>query len=85
MVLLLRSAIDARHLNILEFNLAVDLLPNLVAHLPSLRSPTVSPLQGGGVAVKIAVRRDVLPALVAVIKQYGGTDLLVTAVNQTIA
>ena len=86
MVMLLRSAMEARNLNLIEFNLATGQLPGLAAHLPSMRSPTVSPLQGGdAVAVKIAVQRQVLPSLVALIKQYGGTDLLVTAVGQTIA
>jgi ATP phosphoribosyltransferase/imidazole glycerol phosphate synthase glutamine amidotransferase subunit len=86
MAMLLKSSLDARNLNMLEFNIASALLPGLADSLPALRSPTISPLQSGNaVAVKVAVMRHSLASVVATIKQHGGTDLLVTAVSQTIA
>ena len=54
-------------------------LDYLLELLPSLRAPTVSPLQEeGAFAVRVAVTRRDLPALIPRVKARGGTDLVVT-------
>jgi len=86
LVLLLRSVLEARRRVVLELNVPADRLEAVVALLPAMREPTVSPLHGGsGYAVKVAVRREELPGLIPRVKAAGGTDLLVTAPSQIVA
>lgn len=85
MVLLLASVIEARRRVMLEVNVAADRLAALVAILPCMREPTVSPLHGdGGFAVKVAVPREQLPELIPRIKATGGTDVVVTQIGQIV-
>lgn len=86
LVLLLQSVLEARRRVLLELNVPADRLEAVVALLPAMREPTVSPLHGGnGYAVKVAVRREELPGLIPRVKAAGGTDLLVTAPSQIVA
>jgi len=51
-----------------------------------MRQPTVSSLAGGeGFAVKAAVPRSDLPAVVPRIKAAGGSDIIVTRLAQIVA
>ncbi|MDR3145114.1 MAG: ATP phosphoribosyltransferase, partial [Treponema sp.] len=51
--------------------------PALVAGLPAMRSPTVSPLYGdAGFAVKIAVKKDEVPDLIPRLKKLGAADIV---------
>lgn len=85
LVLLVRSVTDARKRVMVEINVPPDRLEALVAILPSMRYPTVSPLHAGtGFAVKAAVPRDGLPALIARIKAAGGTDIVVFDIAQIV-
>jgi len=85
MALLLRSVLDARARVMLEVNVAAADLEGLVAVLPCMREPTVSGLRGGaGFAVKVAVPRDGLALLIPLIRQRGGTDIVVTEPSQIV-
>jgi ATP phosphoribosyltransferase len=76
---------DARKRVMVEINVPPDQLEALVAILPCMRYPTVSPLHAGtGFAVKAAVPRDGLPNLIARIKAAGGTDIVVSDIAQII-
>jgi ATP phosphoribosyltransferase len=78
LVLLLQSVLDARGKLLLEVNVSQENLDHLLELLPFMRAPTISPLQGGGAfAVRVAVPRGDLPALIPQVKQRGGTDLIV--------
>lgn len=84
-VLLLRSVVDARKRVMLEVNVRASLLDEVVAALPCMREPTVSPLHGGGgFAVKAAVPRSELPVLIPELKARGATDLVVTPFSQLV-
>lgn len=84
-VVLLRSVLEARRRVILELNVPRDRLENVLAVLPCMREPTVAQLAGdAGYAVKVAVLRDVLPALIAEVRAHGGTDLIVTRPSQIV-
>ena len=49
----------------------------LVKAIPSMRSPTVSPLFGdSGYAVKTAVKKSEVPVLLPKLKEFGATDIL---------
>ena len=89
--LLLRSVLEARKRVMLEVNVAAVDLERVVAALPCMREPTVSRLHSQGVdlaasgyAVKAAVPRDDLPKLIPTLQSLGGTDLVVTALNQLV-
>jgi ATP phosphoribosyltransferase-like protein len=85
LAMLLRSVMDARSRVILELNVGAADLERLVAILPCMKTPTVSPLHGGtGFAVKVAVARKLVPELIPVIRRSGGSDILVTEPTQII-
>ncbi|MBR6079420.1 MAG: ATP phosphoribosyltransferase [Treponema sp.] len=71
------SVIDARDRVMLEMNVPKESFDALVNGLPSMRSPTVSPLYGDkGFAVKIAVKKSEVPNLLPRLKSLGATDIL---------
>jgi len=83
--LLIRSVLDARQRVMLEVNVGTDQLEAVVMVLPCMREPTISPLHGsGGFAVKAAVPRADLPALIRRIKEAGGTDIVVSQLAQIV-
>jgi len=83
--LLLQSVLESRKRVMVEVNVARDHLESVVSVLPCMREPTVSPLYGdNGYAVKAAVPRDQLPTIIPKIKRRGGTDIVVTNLNQIV-
>lgn len=83
-VVLLKSVIEARQRVMLEVNISKDKLQELVLLLPAMRRPTISALHGEGFAVKVAAPRAQLPQLIPLIKAMGGTDIVITNLNQVI-
>jgi ATP phosphoribosyltransferase-like protein len=85
LVMLVRSALEARLRVMIELNVAGDRLEEVVRVLPCMRGPTISPLHAGaGYAVKAAVPRADLPLLIPAIKARGGSDIVVTSPSQII-
>jgi ATP phosphoribosyltransferase-like protein len=85
LVLLVRSVLEARRRVMVEVNVAGESLPRVLAVLPAMRQPTVSPLaDGGGFAVKAAVPRDLLPDVIPLLREAGGTDVVVTRLTQIV-
>ncbi|MEM9439521.1 MAG: ATP phosphoribosyltransferase, partial [Pseudomonadota bacterium] len=85
LILLLRSVLDARERVMLEVNVSGDQLSDVIAILPSMREPTMSPLHGDqGFALKAAVLRKDLPTIIPEIKARGGADILVTSLAQIV-
>jgi ATP phosphoribosyltransferase len=83
--LLLRSVIEARKRVMVEVNVPEDALEAVVARLPCMRQPTVSRLLGeSGYAVKAAVPRRDLAALLPALKAAGGTDVVVSPCAQIV-
>jgi ATP phosphoribosyltransferase len=84
--LLLRSVLTARERVMVEVNVSADRLEAVCAALPCMREPTISTLHGAtGFAVKAAVPRRDLPAVIPAVKAAGGTDIVVTALAQIVA
>lgn len=84
-VLLARSVLDARKRVMIEVNVSAERLEDVVAVLPCMREPTIAPLHHeAGFAVKAAVPRDDLPALIRAVKERGGTDIVVFAIAQIV-
>lgn len=83
--LVLVSVLEARRRVMVEVNASAECLDRVVAVLPCMRRPTVSPLYGNGsYAVKAAVPREVLPQIIPAIKAAGGTDVVVSALAQIV-
>ncbi len=83
--MLIRSVLEARDRVMLEVNVETEALERVIAGLPCMREPTISPLHGSaGFAVKAAVPRSQLPKLIPDIKARGGTDIVVTQLSQII-
>lgn len=77
LAMLFKAVLDARRLVLLEMNVSKDAFDNLIKNIPSMKSPTVSPLFGdGGYAVKIAVHKSEVPRLIPQLKSLGATDIL---------
>jgi ATP phosphoribosyltransferase len=85
LALLLSSVLEARQRVMLEVNASSDCLERVVAELPAMRRPTVSPLYGNGsYAVKAAVPRDALSRVIPAVKAAGGTDVVVSTLSQIV-
>ena len=85
LALLLSSVLEARLRVMLEVNASGDCLERVVAVLPAMRRPTVSPLFGNGsYAVKAAVRRDSLSQIIPAVKAAGGTDVVISTFSQIV-
>lgn len=90
LALLLSSVLEARKRVMLEVNVPAERLDAVVAILPCMRQPTISPLHAGACtdarafAVKAAVPREKLPKLIPAIKQAGGTDLVISPIAQVV-
>ena len=85
-VLLVRSVLDARQRVMFEVNVGSERLEAVVEVLPCMREPTIATLHHGqGFAVKAAVPRRDLPALIPAVKESGGTDIVISRLDQIIA
>ena len=84
-VMVLRAVLEARKRVMVEVNVPADRLDDLIAVMPCMREPTVSPLNDGkGFAVKAAVPREVLAKAIPAIKACGGTDIVVIEIAQIV-
>lgn len=81
--MLFESVLNARSRVMLEMNVSRENFDGLMKILPSMKSPTVSPLFGdGGFAVKIAVKKSDVPTLLPKLQQHGATDILEYALRK---
>ena len=70
----------------LELNAPEARLAAIVEVLPCMRQPTLSRLAGdAGFAVKSAVPREALPTLIPLLKERGGTDIVISPIAQVVA
>jgi len=85
LLLLLKSVLEARQRVMLELNVSEADLEKVISILPCMRKPTVSRLYGeSGYAVRAAVPRAGMPALLLEVKALGGTDLIVSKPQQIV-
>ena len=75
--MLFETVLNARSRVMLEMNCAEKDFDSLIKGIPSMKSPTVSPLFGGnGYAVKIAVQKSEVPTLLPKLQSLGATDIV---------
>mgnify|MGYP002853538857 FL=1 len=81
--MLFESVLNARGRVMLEMNVSKDKIDSLIKGIPSMKSPTVSPLYGDdGFAVKIAVKKSEVPTLLPKLQSLGATDILEYALRK---
>lgn len=84
-VTLVQSVLAARRRVMVELNVRPEDLERVVEVLPCMREPTVSPLHASsGFAVKAAVPREELPRVIPLIRSRGGTDIVVSRIEQIV-
>lgn len=75
--MLFEAVLAARSRVMLEMNVSKANFDALIKGIPSMKSPTVSPLFGDdGYAVKIAVKKSEVPTLLPKLRTLGATDIL---------
>ena len=73
---LLQGALEARAKVLVKLNVGADDFARVLAILPSMKSPTVSELAGGGYAVETVVEKIRINTLIPALKDAGATDIL---------
>lgn len=81
--MLVQSVLDARARVLLDMNVSAARLDAVVRMLPAMRAPTVQPLHGGdGFAVRAAVPRAEVTALLVRLREAGATDILQSEIQR---
>ncbi|MEM3736792.1 MAG: ATP phosphoribosyltransferase [Candidatus Bathyarchaeia archaeon] len=76
---LVKGAMAARGMKLIKMNVSADALEGVLSILPSMKSPTISRLAGGGdagYAVEVAVSDEQVLHLIPTLKRKGATDIL---------
>jgi ATP phosphoribosyltransferase len=81
---LLLGALQAEGRVLIKLNVAEDHLEGLVALVPSMKSPTVSPLSEGGYAVETVVDKAQVNRLIPLLKSHGATDILELPISKIV-
>jgi ATP phosphoribosyltransferase len=83
--LLLQGALNARDKVGLKMNLEESKLGELLARLPALRNPTVSPLaQSGWVAIETIIDETVVREIIPELKQLGAEGIIEYPLNKVV-
>ena len=82
---LLQGSLEARGKVLVKLNVAADQLDGVIEVLPSLRSPTVSELfGGGGFAVETVVPKSEINVLIPALRDRGATDIIELALSKIV-
>jgi len=73
---LLQGALEARGKVLVKLNVTEADRERVLALVPAMKSPTVSPLAGGGFAVETVVEKRTINTLIPDLKDAGATDIL---------
>jgi ATP phosphoribosyltransferase len=83
--LLLQGALNARDKVGLKMNLEESKLNDLLARLPALRNPTISPLaQNGWVAIETIIDETVVREIIPELKQLGAEGIIEYPLNKVV-
>jgi ATP phosphoribosyltransferase len=81
---LLNGVLDARGRVMLKLNVSEDRKDAVLAVLPSMKSPTMSPLAGGGYAVESVVEKRRINLVIPDLIEAGATDLVEMAIAKIV-
>jgi ATP phosphoribosyltransferase len=81
---LLNGVLDARGKVLLKLNVSEDRYEDVLAVLPSMKSPTISKLAGGGYAVETVVEKRTINLVIPALRDAGATDLLELMISKIV-
>jgi ATP phosphoribosyltransferase len=84
LVTLLRGALEAEGRVLIKLNVGADQLDAVVAVVPSMKSPTVSPLTDGGFAIETVVDKRGVNRLIPELKAAGASDILELPISKIV-
>ena len=85
LVMLIQSVLQARKRVMMDLNVSQENLQAVIQCLPSMRTPTISPLSDSGwVAVRAAIARKQLAEIIPQLKNAGACDIVTTSAEQLI-
>jgi ATP phosphoribosyltransferase len=81
---LLNGVLDARGRVLLKLNVTDNNKDAVLAVLPSMKSPTMSPLAGGGYAVESVVEKKTINLVIPALRDAGATDLVEMPISKIV-
>jgi ATP phosphoribosyltransferase len=81
---LLNGVLDARGKVLLKLNVTEERKDAVLSVLPSMKSPTMSPLAGGGYAVESVVEKQKINLVIPALIDAGATDLVEMAIAKIV-
>jgi ATP phosphoribosyltransferase len=81
---LLNGVLDARGRVLLKLNVSEERRDAVLSVLPSMKSPTMSPLAGGGYAVESVVEKQTINLVIPALREAGATDLVEMAISKIV-
>jgi ATP phosphoribosyltransferase len=84
LVTLLRGALEAEGRVLIKLNVAADSRDAVLAVVPSMKAPTVSPLADGGYAIEAVVDKRGVNRLIPELKAAGATDILELPISKIV-
>jgi len=81
---LLLGALRAEGRVLIKLNVSKEDLDRVVAAVPSMKSPTVSPLSEGGFAIETVVDKATVNTLIPQLKAAGATDILELPISKIV-
>jgi len=81
---LLNGVLDARGRVLLKLNVGEAERDRVLEMLPSMKSPTVSPLAGGGYAVESVVEKRTINLVIPDLREAGATDLVEMPISKIV-
>ena len=81
---LLNGVLDARGRVLLKINVSEERRDAVLDVLPSMKSPTVSPLAGGGYAVESVVEKRMINLVIPALREAGATDLVEMPISKIV-
>ena len=81
---LLNGVLDARGRVMLKLNVTADNKDAVLAVLPSMKSPTINDLSGGGYAVESVVEKKTVNLVIPALREAGATDLVEMQISKIV-
>ena len=81
---LLNGVLDARGRVLLKLNVSEANKDAVLAKVPSMKSPTVSPLSDGGYAVESVVEKRTINLVIPDLREAGATDLVEMPISKIV-
>jgi len=81
---LLNGVLDARGKVLLKLNVAAVDRDAVLAVLPSMKSPTINDLSGGGFAVESVIEKRTINLVIPALREAGATDLVEMPISKIV-